>query len=206
MEATRIELLQAGYARLTIDGVAKRARTSTPVLYRRWPSKAALVLDALSRREDADHEPADTGDLRDDLLAFLQPLARRFDGVLGEAMRGLLAETGRDSELAALVHERIGRVSQESGITAILDRALSRGEIDAERLTTRTVALPLDLLRHEVIARGTPVPPTAVSQIVDEIVMPLLTCGIRPTKATGQRTPPDPDGEASAVARNLRTR
>ncbi|MFB9833462.1 TetR/AcrR family transcriptional regulator [Actinoallomurus acaciae] len=172
----RAELLQLGYAGLTIDGVAKRAHTSTPVLYRRWPSKAVLVLDALSRRGVPDEEPPDSGDLREDLLAFLQPLARRFDGVLGEAMRGLLAETGRDPELAALVQAQIARIVPESGITAILNRALSRGQIRGERLRPRAVALPTDLLRHEVIARGTPIPPTAVAEIVDDVIMPLLAC------------------------------
>ena len=177
------ELVDVGYAKLTIEGVAKRAQTSTPVLYRRWPSRAELALDALSRREPAAAQPPEAGSLRDDLLAFLRPLARRFDGVLGETMRGLFAEAARDPGLDKLVQDLIARVAPESGISTILDRAVARGEVDSSRLTPRTVALPLDLLRHEVIVRGTPVPDSAVTEIVDEIVLPLLI--LRPEPAAG---------------------
>src|SRR6478672_9467119 len=61
-------LADVGYDRLTMDAVAAAARASKATLYRRWSSKAALVIDALLSQK-APHEPADTGNLRDDLLA-----------------------------------------------------------------------------------------------------------------------------------------
>jgi AcrR family transcriptional regulator len=175
LDAVQEELIEVGYAKLTIDGVARRAHTSTPVLYRRWPSRTALVLAALDCHKSPDGEAPDTGDLRSDLFAFLRPVTRRFDGMLGEAVRGLLAETVRDPELSALVRAQHARIAAESGITTILERAVARGDIDSGALTPRVTTLPLDLLRHEVMIRGTPIPDAAVTEIVDDIVLPLLT-------------------------------
>ncbi|MEU6745354.1 hypothetical protein ABZ914_03915 [Spirillospora sp. NPDC046719] len=72
-----------------------------------------------------------------------------------------------------------------------MNRALSRGQIRGDRLRPRAVALPTDLLRHEVIARGTPIPPTAVAEIVDDVILPLLACDSGPTQgAQAAQTPP----------------
>jgi len=61
-------LIQVGYDRLTMDAVAKRARASKATLYRRWETKASLVVDALVRAKGTPHvEDHDTGDLRSDL-------------------------------------------------------------------------------------------------------------------------------------------
>src|ERR1700742_1254511 len=77
LTAAMDELVQAGYARLTMESVARRAGTSEPVLYRRWPNKDRLVLAAMEHYRDA-HPIAlpDTGALRSDLLAELTAVAR----------------------------------------------------------------------------------------------------------------------------------
>lgn len=169
------QLLEVGYARLTMEGVAVRARTSKPVLYRRWPNLAALVLEALTRdRPERRHLP-DTGDLREDLLDLLRGLAERFNGPQGEALRGLMAEALRDPELAALVQQQLEHVAPQSGLTTFVNRAVERGEVDPGRLTTRVLRLPLDLLRNEVMVNGIPVTDRALVEIVDEVFLPLVT-------------------------------
>src|ERR1700748_2465701 len=66
------KLLETGYARLTMESVAKRAGTSEPVLYRRWPNKDQLVLAAMEHYRTANPVVLpDTGALRTDLLAEL---------------------------------------------------------------------------------------------------------------------------------------
>jgi AcrR family transcriptional regulator len=175
LHAVLEELAEVGYAKLTVDGVARRARTSTPVLYRRWPGRAELVLAAVGCEPDPPEGRPDTGDLRADLLAHLRRVARRFEGVLGEAIRGLLVDTTHAAELSGLLQAQVGRLTAQSRIAAILQRAADRGDIDAAVVTPRVVALPLDLLRNEVVVRGTPVPDAAVVGIIDEILLPLLT-------------------------------
>gem|GEM_PF-6516438 len=108
-------------------------------------------------------------------------MSQRFEGVLGEAVRGLLVDTTRDEELSGLLQAQVGRLSSETKIAVILRRAAERGEIDPGLLTPRVVALPLDLLRNGVVVRGTPVPDASVVGIIDEVVLPLLR-GPRPAR------------------------
>ena len=68
LDATMAILLEEGYPGLTIDGVAARAKVGRPTIYRRWPSKPALVIAALARSTGLAPAP-DTGSLRDDLIA-----------------------------------------------------------------------------------------------------------------------------------------
>src|SRR5262245_189106 len=72
LEAAWEELVAVGYARLTVDGVAARARTSKAVLYRRWPNLPSLVLAAMRHHGPILSGPMpDTGSLRGDVLALL---------------------------------------------------------------------------------------------------------------------------------------
>src|ERR1700761_2538013 len=93
------ELVEAGYARLTMESVARRAHASEAVLYRRWPNKAGLVLAAIDHHR-ATHpvEAPDTGTLRGDLIAELtwvsEALAGFFAITSAAAFSGLMADTG----------------------------------------------------------------------------------------------------------------
>ena len=175
LHAVLAELAEVGYAKLTIDGVARRAQTSTPVLYRRWPNRAELVLAAVGCQPTPPEQLPDTGDLRADLLAHLRQVARRFQGVLGQAVRGLIIDTNHDAALSGLLQAQVGRLTAQGQIATILQRAVDRGEIHPDLVRPRVVALPLDLLRHEAVVHGTPVPDTTVVAILDDVVLPLLT-------------------------------
>jgi AcrR family transcriptional regulator len=177
LRAVLEELAELGYARLTIDGVARRAQTSTPVLYRRWPTRAELVLAAVGCQPSPERRP-DTGDLRADLLTHLRHVALRFEGVLGEAIRGLLVDTSYSDELSSVLQAQVGRLTAQNEIGTILQHAADRGEIDRAAMKPRVVALPHDLLRNEVVMRGTPVPDAAIVSIVDDVLLPLLTARV----------------------------
>src|SRR5580700_7651983 len=72
LEAAWEELVEAGFAKMTMESVAARAKTGVAVLYRRWPNKEDLVLAAI-RHFRAAHpiDIPDTGSLRDDMIALL---------------------------------------------------------------------------------------------------------------------------------------
>jgi AcrR family transcriptional regulator len=97
------ELQEHGYAALSMDGVASRAQTGKATLYRRWPSKLGLVVDAFKHSAPDTKPPADSGDLREELLAVLRHEADSLDGASGAAARGLMAELVRTPELARVV-------------------------------------------------------------------------------------------------------
>ena len=186
LDAAWDELVEKGYANVTIDGVADRARTGRQVLYRRWPAKRDLVIAAVTRHMWSNVvEVPDTGSLRGDLIAYLtDALAKRAEmvAIFTLNMADLFGdEAGTPSQL----RERILGSGRRTADT-IFDRAIARGEADPARLTPRVRALPFDLLRgHMIMAMGA-VPDEEIVGIVDEIVLPLVgataTPGARPAR------------------------
>lgn len=169
LDAAWAELGSVGYANLTMDAVATRAATSKPVLYRRWPNRAQLVLATLRRRFGSiSQEVPDTGTLRGDVLALLRRVSQRyvqFSDVIEDLMSDLPD-----------VQEQSFHVLPEV-MLAILNRAAERGEIGPLELTPRIAALPLDLVRHEMFVTRAPVPEQVLTEIVDDIFLPLVAAG-----------------------------
>ena len=175
LEAAYAELVEGGLTAFTIDGVARRAQTSRPVLYRRWATREELLVAAVRHHDDRHRPPVpDTGTLRGDLIATLrnanQHRMQLIAPVLAQ-LSGFFLETGRSP--ADLRRELIGdRVTSD---TVILERAAARGEIDPARITPRIAALPFDLFRHEVLMRQAAVPDEVIEEIVDQIALPLIS-------------------------------
>lgn len=174
LDAAWAELSERGYAELTFDGVASRAGTSRSVVYRRWPTRRELVLAALRHRTEGDALPApDTGTLRGDLLRILQGMTRRVDVMvlLGVQMGEFYRETGIAPY--ALREHWLG--GGGAAVAEAVRRAADRGDVDAARVTPRTVRLAADLLRLEVTTTLRPPSDKVLAAIVDEVVIPLLT-------------------------------
>lgn len=132
-----VELLeQVGYLRLSIAAIAARAGTTKPAIYRRWPTKAHLVHDAVFPARELDGIPRGA-DLRSDIRALVvsgldllgRPAARA-------ALPGLLAETAADPRLAAEVLGRTAGGTWE-WLQRRLDEGVEAGEVRADvRATT----------------------------------------------------------------------
>lgn len=176
-EAVRAEIAESGYAALTMERVAERARASKASLYRRWPGRAALVLDAAYDVMPNDSSVPDTGSLRGDVLALMRQIVRLLDGVLGEAMLGLLGESLQNPEAAAQIRE-FGRGNMVRTMREVVGRAVARGECDASLVTERRLEAGPALLRHRVLFSGLPVGDDYLQEVVDDVVLPLF--GVRP--------------------------
>ncbi|MFJ7248188.1 TetR/AcrR family transcriptional regulator [Kitasatospora sp. NPDC098652] len=174
LDAVWAELAEHGYDRLTMDGVAARARTSKPVLYRRWPNRVELVVAALGRNAPDFREPPDTGDLRTDLAVLLGSLLHRFDDLPTDAVHGFLVDLMRDPELRVVFHRGLTTHGPVDALATIMHRAAERGEVDPARLTPRVLSLPLDLLRDAFLMGGSVPSDQVVAEVLDEIVLPLL--------------------------------
>jgi AcrR family transcriptional regulator len=170
------ELVEAGYARLTMGSVAARAHTSEPVLYRRWANKDQLVLAVLDHYRDA-HPVAvpDTGALRSDLLAQLTALSQARAGFFaiaaGAAFSGLLAGVGMTP---AQLHAQVMGDQLLPHRRTIYQRAHARGEIDLERIPPAVLAMPFDLVRHDMLMDLKPPQPERIQSIVDDLFVPLV--------------------------------
>ncbi|QDZ15574.1 TetR/AcrR family transcriptional regulator [Humibacter ginsenosidimutans] len=185
LDAAWAELEENGYAAFTYDGVAQRAETSRPVLYRRWPTRDELVLAAISRHLKARPrvELADTGSLRGDLLSMLKGASVRFGDMISLVsvlFGGYYSSTG----------ETIGQIrarlidSRWSAMDVLLDRARARGERVPKELPERVKTLPFDLLRHEFIMSLSQLGDEFIVSVVDEVFMPLVDDYARREEAT----------------------
>jgi AcrR family transcriptional regulator len=128
--ATIAVLLEHGYESLTIAEIAKRAHVHETSIYRRWRTKAALVLDVLLATADAQIPIPDTGSLRDDLVALLRTVAAALQSPLGAAAAQLSISGGELPEVAAARREYWRRRFERAAV--IFERAERRGELRGE--------------------------------------------------------------------------
>ncbi len=120
---------QAGYAGLNIEAVARRAGVGKHTIYRRWPSMAALLLDALSFVWTTDLDYHDTGDVRADLREqFLRSAPALATPPIGPVYRAVIAEAQGDETLRATLHERFLRTVEERTLARIT-RAQEAGQL-----------------------------------------------------------------------------
>lgn len=169
MDAVVELLTESGFRGVTIDAVAQRAGVGRATIYRRWAGKEQLVLDALTAGRFPFPQP-DTGNLRDDLLAYYLPLAD------AEAQRGavrlmpaLAAEAAVDSELAARLHAYVS--DRRAPVAGILYRAQERGEIG----DGYDVELVVDLLTGAIMYRlyfsGAPVDEDVIHRLIEGVLI-----------------------------------
>ena len=174
LEAAWQELQEVGYSGLTYDGVAARAGTSKPVLYRRWPAKADLVVAAMHHAGlFGRRELPDTGSLREDVLTSLRNFnASRADFItaISVYMANIASDTGVSP---AEMRDRLLGDRAGSG-TVLMDRAVARGEIPERDRSAGLVTMPFDLFRHDLLLTLQRVPEARILEIVDDLWLPLL--------------------------------
>jgi AcrR family transcriptional regulator len=174
LDAAWDELAEIGFANLTMESVAARAKTGIAVLYRRWPSKDDLVLAAIAhygRTRPVDIP--DTGSLRGDLLELLASFSKAratFTTVVAATFSGLLADTGMTP--AQVRDKLLG--DRPLWSDRIFQRAHDRGEIDLDRIPPAVLAMPFDLLRHDLLMTLKPLRPERIRSIIDELFLPLV--------------------------------
>ena len=175
------ELSEIGYLHLTMESVAARAGTNKAVLYRRWANKSELVLAALRKYVPRfTSEIPNTGNLRDDVYAYLHGIAEPLKAIGAQTIRGMIAEQMGSPLFRRLVESmpQLGQRRSESrmmtAMTTILKNAELRGEVRLEELTPRIIALPFELLRSEIITRQEPISDEVIGEIVDDIFLPLV--------------------------------
>ncbi|CAM4482514.1 TetR/AcrR family transcriptional regulator [Paenibacillus phoenicis] len=169
IQAAWEELMEVGFHNLTIEGVAARAQTSKPVIYRRWPNREELVLAAILNHLPAVSEKLpDTGKLRSDVLLLLNQLNEILHQIGPKTIHGLM------SVLSGIPFSDILNFRRTNAMTILLNRAAERGEIRPEKITPRITRLPVDLVRHEWLITLEPVSMATMEEIVDEIFLPLL--------------------------------
>jgi AcrR family transcriptional regulator len=167
------QLQTVGYVGLTMEGVAAGAHTGKAALYRRWPRKEDLVVDALEHALPSPADLPDHGDVREDLLDLLRRLAAMLNSPTGCALQCLMAEIDRDHPFARLLHQRVKEPRKQMFLN-LLRRAADRGQVRPEAASPLVAEVGPALVMQRFLAEGPPVSDDYVVSVVDDVVMPLL--------------------------------
>ena len=185
-------LAECGYDGMTIDMVATRAKAGKATLYRRWPSKGELVIDAVACMKNGDlnlSQLPDTGTLRGDLIAMIKPHSIEDGEKKLRVIAGLMSLLAHSPELA-----ETARVSVvEPRVTAhrfLLRRAVERGEIsphcDVDNLSTVTTAMA----SMRVLFERKPVNREFLISLIDGVILPAVGLGAEQSQHVDRAGPP----------------
>lgn len=174
LEAAWAELLRGGYSAFTIEGVALQARTSRPVIARRWPSRGDLALAAV--RHHIASNPLtipDESDIRTELIAYIVELYER-DFPIVLMMWTQMDEYYREENSSPARFRETLLAGQASAVGFLLERAAKRGEVDASKLTDMVISIPGAFLPYITATRASHDIGAAVAEMIDSILLPLV--------------------------------
>jgi AcrR family transcriptional regulator len=164
-------LLEAGLDAVSMDAVAGRAGVSKATIYRWWPTKETLALDALYHDWDPGRPRSrKTDSMRDDLLALLRPWVRLVnERPYARVVAALLAKAQTDHVFAEQYHARFLEPRRKRA-AAIFERAIERGEITPDTKIDVAVDLLYGPLYHRLIQGTGPLNERFLRDIVDIVV------------------------------------
>ena len=186
LDATLDVLADVGYDRLTMDAVASAARASKATLYRRWETKASLVLEAVLAQKSPVVDLPDTGTLRGDLIASH---CAEQGGLTDErqlaVFGSVITALGRDPEFAEGFRTRFAGPKVER-IRALFARAVERGELrDDVDLDVLGSALAGIVLHRQFILGQQPTP-ESITSVIDQVILPAV---LRPSTTHAPKDP-----------------
>jgi len=171
--AAAVDLLgEVGYARLTVEHVAARAKVSKASLYLRWPGKVALVANALGYGSAVVPAVPDTGSMREDMRRFLRALVRAHATGFAQAASAVSGEVVHNPALReAFRNSVIATVADR--VETIVVRAVDRGELSPDTDVELLSVLPMALLQHVRLTREPrPQPEAVVERVVEQFYSP----------------------------------
>jgi len=167
LRATGEELNAVGYAALRVDDVAERAGVNKTTIYRRWPTKDELVIDALRHGYEEQQFIPDTGDLREDMLQYIAHLIKR---VRDPIPRGAMVTLHNCSDPAILPIARELLDRARDARVQIVKRGIERGELPA----TVDAEILSDLFSAPILRRlltfGENVKPRYIEYVIDTVI------------------------------------
>jgi AcrR family transcriptional regulator len=174
-------LAEHGYGALTTAAIARRAGVSTASLYRRWASKEDLVASAARTIVADSLSPDDTGSLAGDLAVLIGNKIDALSGDLGLVLKTLVGQAAHDPAIAEILEREISGATT-AHITAILDRAAARGELEPGYSAQATADLTSALVTTPLLLRADG--PAAVARLVPgQLVATVLATLPRPASA-----------------------
>jgi AcrR family transcriptional regulator len=173
LKAALHAVAERGADALSISEIARQAEVHETSIYRRWPTKEHLVLDALLDYSEAKLPIPDTGTLRDDLVAFATAVTAYLDSPLGRTLARSMAVAGDDDTLAA------GRAqfwkSRLDLAGAMITRAKDRGEVPTDLDAGLALELVIAPLHFRALLTRQPTDAHDIAQLVDALLTGLAS-------------------------------
>lgn len=176
LDAAIAILAETGYERMTMDMVAVRAKAGKATVYRRWPSKGEMVVEAVARmkRSLVDLEQlADTGTLRGDLLALFRPQSVEQAEQKMRAMAGVAAMLAQHPALAEAGHDAIVAPWVAANRT-LIERSRARGEANANAHVDTVAQIIPSLAAYRALIQRRPFDHAFLVEIIDGVLLPAL--------------------------------
>lgn len=176
LDAALAVLSECGYEAMTMDMVATRAKAGKATLYRRWPSKAELVIEAVAcmKQGMSSIETApDTGTLRGDFIALVRPHSIEDGERKLQVMGGLVSMLSRDPGLADAVNEAITEPRARLN-RMLIERAIARGEVRADADVDTIAHIAPSMTAYRTLVQRKPVDREFLIGLIDGVVLPAL--------------------------------
>ncbi|MFC9248847.1 TetR/AcrR family transcriptional regulator [Streptomyces sp. NPDC057136] len=178
LDAALEQLSTVGWNGLTMEGVAAGAQTGKAAVYRRWPSKEDLVVDALRAGLPPLDDARDCGGIRDDLYEVCRQLRDAMLSAPGIALRSVLHEC--DVRTAERFHGVImnGVIDPSTELfRAVVSRGVDRGEVRPDAVNDMAFDVIPAMMMYRTKVCGSEWPDEEIARMIDHVMMPILRSG-----------------------------
>ncbi|MFI6711069.1 TetR-like C-terminal domain-containing protein [Nonomuraea sp. NPDC050478] len=183
------EVVEVGVARLTMDGIGKRAATARTTLYRRWSDPIEVLLDALYHAHPVEEPSPGADDLRGDLIRALRLMRDWMLSPAGHAVALILTDPVSASKISEELVDRVFAVRGGTFTNTVLRHYAERGHFPAELLTPVVADIGEALVTKRLIDTRTPPSDADLADMVDQAILPAIGLG---PDVRGRRRP-DPE-------------
>jgi AcrR family transcriptional regulator len=170
LDATRALLAEGGVRGLTIEGVAARSGVAKTTIYRRWSDKSELALAAVWNDLAGLHAPADLGDTRAELLAFVEPVITAMRSpLMSGVIRGLISEIATNQELGRTYRQQFiePRLAQLAHVVA---RGAARGDLRPDTNVRLAHELLVGPVFYRLLFSGQPLDEALSTRVADAVL------------------------------------
>ena len=189
IDAAISTLIRDGYDRMSIEGVATAAGVGKATVYRRWNSKAELVIDAMATLKPS-IDTIDTGSLDGDIDLMIAVSCSPHSERLLQVMVSICSALPREPELLEAFRTRFTE-PRIARITGMLERAVARGELDPDIDIAMAASLMPSLMLQRVLTTGQPAGRAYAQQVVGSVLLPMLGRPARTFSTTDSETSHD---------------
>ncbi|WP_457317421.1 TetR/AcrR family transcriptional regulator [Sinomonas sp. RB5] len=177
LDATRALLGEAGFAGLTVEGVAARAGVAKTTIYRRYRSKTDLALALLMEMVDQVSTRPYTGDTAAELVALIDKTAELMQtSVMGWIMKGLVSEVAADPHLAEVYRGQVV-TRRQAEVTELVERGKARGELREDLDPEMVTDLLLGPIYYRFFLSGSPMDPGFGRRLIAALLPSLAPAG-----------------------------